>query len=145
MDSSSGRELTKMIEYPQRGWLTVREAASRILFYVIDAPHVAEYLEAIPDAFRHELASLLQTLPVLEEEWVRFRKVAQLDGDEFGWARMVVKARANTEAARTYLFGGASPPTSADFEERIRSADRTYMQEFDRNRFRRPDERVNHA
>ena len=103
------------------------EFCSRFLFNCVEPSQVAEYVGLLSDTLRESLVALLLRLPVSEEEWVGYREVGQIDGNEWTWAKMIVDCRTNTEAARLCLLGQNSTPASPDFVDRIADACREYM------------------
>ncbi len=134
MDDYQRRSALRVCESLHRGVRTASEACEAIIFWCVEPDHAAEYLDLMPDEVRATLGGLLRSLPTSDEEWVVFRGIAQLDGDEWSWARAVAGCRANTEATRACHFREASPPTAVDFHDRVRAGYRAWLAELQARR-----------
>jgi hypothetical protein len=133
LDDHWRQSALRICDQHRRGILTANQACSRILFFCVEPASVAEYIGLLPADLRAALLELLLTLPTSDDGWAVFPGVGQLDGDEWTWAWMIGKCRANTEAARACLLGEVGPPAAADFVDRVRTAYRKMLVEFDRS------------
>jgi hypothetical protein len=122
LDDDRRRAVLRVCIAYRRGMFSANDACSLILFSFFETSLAADYVALLPDELRAALVTFLSALPTSEEEWAHFRGIGQLDGNEWTWARTIVECRANTEAARTHLFGVTNPAVSEEFIDRVRTA-----------------------